>query len=82
MLFPISLALFMAIAQEQAPPPKPAVNAVCPVMGGKVTEKSKIVVVRGQEYRICCPPCSKKLENEPDKYLNPDGSLKNEKKEK
>jgi len=80
MILPISFALF-AIAHEQQPAPKPAVNTVCPVMGSKVDEKSKTVVVKGQTYRICCPPCAGKLEKDPDKYLNPDGTPKNEKKE-
>jgi YHS domain-containing protein len=79
MIAPISFALFVAIAQEQKPA-KPAVNAICPVMGSKVGENSKTVVVRDQTYRLCCPPCAKKLEKDPDKYLNPDGSPKNEKK--
>jgi YHS domain-containing protein len=76
MFLPLCLALFAA-AQE---PPKPAENTICPVMKQKVSEKSKTVTVKGREYRICCPPCGEKMEKEPDKYLNPDGSLKAEKK--
>jgi YHS domain-containing protein len=49
-------------------------------MGSKVTEKSQTVVVNGRTYRICCPPCAQKLEKAPDKYLNPDGTVKTKKK--
>jgi len=82
MILPIPFALFLAIAQEQQPTPKPAVNTLCPVMGSKVGENSKTVVIKGQTYRICCPPCAAKLEKDPDKYLNPDGTSKKEKTEK
>lgn len=72
------LSLLMALALTTTTEAKPATNMVCPVLGLKVTEKSKTVVVRGQEYRICCPgDCDVKLEKDPDKYLNEDGSLKN-----
>jgi YHS domain-containing protein len=60
-----------------APQAKPATNTICPVAGDKVTAKSKTVAVRGQEYRICCAGCDKKLLAEPDKYLNKDGTPKN-----
>jgi YHS domain-containing protein len=79
MILPLCLAIFATVAQE---PPKPAENTLCPVMKQKVNEKSKTVVVRGRSYRICCPPCATKLEKEPDKYLNPDGSVIAEKKSK
>jgi YHS domain-containing protein len=72
----------VAAAQEQQEPPKPATNTICPFMGSKVTEKSPTVVVKGRTYYICCKGCDAKLEKDPDKYLNPDGSLKNEKKDK
>jgi len=79
MIVSASLALLasLAIAQQE---PKPALNTNCPVIGGKVCEKSKTVAVRGRAYRYCRPPCARKLEKNPDKYLNPDGSPKNGKK--
>jgi YHS domain-containing protein len=77
MILPICLTLFATLTQE---PPKPAENTVCPVMGSKVTEKSQTVVVNGRTYRICCPPCAQKLEKDPDKYLNPDGTVRTKKK--
>jgi YHS domain-containing protein len=57
--------------------PAPATNAKCPVLGGKVSEKSKTVVVRGQEYRICCGGCDTTMLKNPDKYLEKDGTPKN-----
>jgi len=81
MILPICLTLLTTIGTEQEKP-KPAENTLCPVMKQKVTEKSPIVVVNMREYRICCPPCGQKMEKEPDKYLNPDGSVKAEDKGK
>ena len=76
MFLPLCFTLLMAAPQEQ---PKPAENTVCPVMGNKVSEKSSTVVVKGRAYYICCNPCASKLEKDPEKYLNPDGTPKNEK---
>ena len=78
MMLPITFALCAAALVQDAP--KPAENALCPVMGQKVGEKSQTVVVKGRAYRICCAPCAKKLEKDPDKYLDPDGGVKKEKK--
>jgi YHS domain-containing protein len=84
MILSIGFALALAAAQEQAPKPAPEVqaadNAVCPVMGQKVDEKSPVATVRGKAYRICCAPCGQKMEKNPDKYLEPDGTPKNAKK--
>jgi YHS domain-containing protein len=60
--------------------PIPATNTVCPITGEKVTGTSKVVVVRGREYRICCPGCDTKLLKDPDQYLEKDGTPKNAKK--
>jgi YHS domain-containing protein len=46
-------------------------------MGDPVDAKSKIVEVKGMEYRVCCPVCIKKLTAAPEKYLNTDGTPKN-----
>jgi YHS domain-containing protein len=94
MILSLGLAYALAVAQEQAPKPAPQVNAtgqevqaaqvadnaICPVMGQKVGEKSSVVTVRGRAYRICCAPCGQKMEKNPDKYLEPDGTPKNAKK--
>lgn len=78
MLF--ALALVSALAVPQADAPKPATNTKCPVMGGKVKASNPKVVVRGQEYLLCCKGCDKKLLANPDKYLEKDGMPKNAKK--
>jgi YHS domain-containing protein len=70
---------FAVAAAALASTAKPATNAVCPVLGGKVDAKSPKVVVRGQEYRICCMGCDSQLKANPDKYLKPDGTPKNAK---
>jgi len=74
------LNLLLSLAMTASPQAKPATNTKCPVLGGKVTEKSKTVAVRGQEYRICCGGCDTTLLKNPDKYLEKDGTPKNAKK--
>lgn len=76
------LTPFLALSLLAAPgaKPTPATNTACPVLGGKVTEKSKTVAVRGREYRICCAGCDAKLLKDPDKFLEKDGTPKNAKK--
>lgn len=71
------LTLFLSVALAAAPKPVPATNTACPVLGSAVDAKSKTVVVRGHEYRICCAGCDKKLLADPDKYLEKDGTPKN-----
>jgi hypothetical protein len=80
MLVPFVLSALIGIAPG-ADAPKPATNTKCPVMGEKVTEKSKTVTVKGREYRICCPGCGPKLTADPDKYLEKDGTPRNAKAE-
>ncbi len=72
--------LVLSLLAAPAAKPAPATNTACPVLGGKVTEKSKTVVVRNREYRLCCAGCDTKLLKDPDKYLEKDGSVKAEKK--
>jgi YHS domain-containing protein len=74
------LNLLLTLAVAASPQTKPATNTKCPVLGGKVTEKSKTVAVRGQEYRLCCGGCDTTLLKNPDKYLEKDGTPKNAKK--
>lgn len=70
--------LLLTLTMTASTGAKPASNLICPVQGLKVTEKSKTVVVLGQEYRICCPgDCDAKLAKDPDKYLLEDGTPKN-----
>ena len=75
-------SLFLALAILGAPAPDkpvPATNTKCPVMNEAVNEKSRTVVVRGREYRVCCGRCVSKLQKDPDKYLEADGTPKNAK---
>ena len=72
--------LVLSILAGPASKPAPATNTVCPVLGGKVTEKSKTVVVKDREYRLCCAGCDTKLLKDPAKYLEKDGTPKNAKK--
>jgi hypothetical protein len=76
------LAPLLVLSLLAATAVKPAVNTVCPVLGGKVSEKSKTVVVRGQEYRLCCAGCDAKLLKDPDKYLEKDGTPMNAKRKR
>jgi len=76
----LSLGFALIAMTTAGQEPAAATNTICPVMGQKVTEKSLVVTVRGKAYRICCAPCGKKMEKDPDKYLEPDGTPKNAKK--
>jgi YHS domain-containing protein len=77
----LALLLTAALAAAPTAAPKPATNTACPVLGGPVSAKTTTkVVVRGQEYRICCAGCDKKLLADPDLYLEKDGTPKNAKK--
>ena len=80
MILSLVFAFAVSAAQEQPVKPEPATNTICPVMGNGVGEKSPVVVVRGKSYRICCAPCGQKMEKNPDKYLEQDGTPKNAKK--
>lgn len=71
------ITLLLTAVLAATPQPKPATNTACPVLGSPVTEKSKVVVVRGQEYRVCCAGCDSKLAASPDTYLQKDGMPKN-----
>lgn len=71
------LNFLLTLAMTATPQAKPATNAKCPVLGGKVSEKSKTVVVRGQAYRLCCGGCDATLLKNPDQYLERDGTPRN-----
>jgi len=76
----LTTLLSLAILAAPTSKPAPATNQACPVLGGKVSEKSKTVAVRGREYRLCCAGCDTNLLKDPDKYLEKDGTPKNAKK--
>lgn len=79
-LFALAVLAAPAADAPQPATPKPPTNTICPVMGNKVNPaKSPKVAVRGQEYFLCCKGCDKKLAENPDKYLEKDGTPKNAK---
>jgi hypothetical protein len=71
------LNLLLTLALATTPQAKPATNTTCPVLGGAVDAKSKIVTVKGQDYRVCCKDCEAKLPKNPGEYLKEDGTPKN-----
>ncbi len=42
---------------------------ICPVMKNKLPEKPKWTLVEGQIVYVCCPPCKKKIADDPRAYL-------------
>ena len=44
-------------------------QAKCPLMKKPLPENPKWTIGSGQILYICCPPCSKKIEADPSKYL-------------
>lgn len=46
-----------------------AAQEICPVMKKPLPKKSASVVVKGRVVFVCCPPCTKKIEADPQKYL-------------
>lgn len=49
--------------------PKPYPIDTCLVMGDKVEKDSPSVVVEGQEFKVCCKSCIKKITADPKGYL-------------
>lgn len=41
----------------------------CPVMDKPLPKDPKSVVVEGRKIFVCCPPCTKKIEGDPKKYI-------------
>jgi hypothetical protein len=44
-------------------------QGICPVMKHKLPESPKWTIVQGQIIYVCCPPCLKKIEADPDTYV-------------
>lgn len=44
-------------------------QAKCPVMGHDLPENPKWTIVDGQIIYVCCPPCTKKIAEDKEKYL-------------
>lgn len=41
----------------------------CPVMDKPLPKDPKSVVVEGRRVFVCCPPCTKKIEGDPKKFI-------------
>ena len=46
-----------------------AAQGVCPVMKKPLPENPKSTLVKGRLVFVCCPPCTKKIDTDPEKYL-------------
>lgn len=70
-----SLIAFLAlaaplVAADAAPPaPRAYPLTTCLVMGDAVDKDSPAVVVEGQEFKVCCKGCIKKIEKDPKGYV-------------
>ena len=42
---------------------------ICPVMKHHLPKQPKWTIVRGQIVYVCCPPCTKQIAAEPEKFL-------------
>lgn len=62
----VALAAADAAADAKA---KPYPIDTCLVMGEKVDKDSASVVVEGQEFKVCCKGCIKKIQADPKGYL-------------
>lgn len=45
-------------------------QAKCPVMNKPLPENPKWTITEGRIIYICCPPCTKKIEADPETYLD------------
>ncbi len=46
-----------------------AAQKICPVMGKAVDASMKSTVVKGRKIFVCCPPCIKKIQEDPEAYV-------------
>lgn len=74
MIRTLILALLAAGAVSAADTPaepkaKPYTIDTCLVMGDKIDKDSPSVVVEGQEFKVCCKGCIKKIKADPKAYL-------------
>jgi YHS domain-containing protein len=46
-----------------------AAQGKCPVFNKPLPKNPRHVVVKGRKVFVCCPPCIRKVQAEPDKYL-------------
>jgi len=65
----ILAAAVAAADTPEAPKPKPYPLDTCLVMGEKLEKDSPSVVVEGQEFKVCCGGCLKKIQKDPKAFL-------------
>lgn len=46
-----------------------AAQGKCPVMGKELPDDPASIVVNGRKVFVCCPPCTGKIDADPDKHL-------------
>lgn len=47
-----------------------ATQAKCPVMNRPLPQNPASITVEGRTVFVCCPPCTRKIKADPDKYLS------------
>jgi YHS domain-containing protein len=75
---------FAALGLAAAPQTRPAAvqdtekkEATCTVCGRKIDkDKGQKVSAKGKDHLVCSEACAKALTQDPDKYLNEDGTRK------
>jgi YHS domain-containing protein len=50
-------------------------QGICPVMKHELPQNAKWTIVQGRIIYVCCPPCIKKIEAQPETYLKTVDSL-------
>ncbi len=59
------------LAKFKSEPIDYAKDLMCPIMGDAAA-KEYFTEYNGAKYYVCCPPCLKKVNKDPEKYLNPE----------
>lgn len=75
----VALVALVMVVPQGTPKVKPAVNKTCPGCGSAVDAKSPTAVVRGRAYRFCCSHCGEMVQQNPDKFIEKDGTPRNAK---
>lgn len=66
---------------QDGTPKVKATNTICPVMGKAVKPgRDREVVIRGNQYLVCCDGCGPEMSEHPDQYLDQEGRPLNDPK--
>jgi len=57
-----------SLVDPQMPPSATAAQTICPVMGNEI-DKDVFTEYKGVKVYFCCPPCIRKFEADPQKYI-------------